>query len=224
MKYVLYLLLISSALIGQDDCATYFDFTEGREWTIGNYNKKGKLQSTVKYLISKVSQSGGVWTASLATELKDKKGEILSNAEYDVVCEDGLFKVDLTALLSPDIFKGFNDMEMEVNGQEMTIPSNLRIGQELDNASTEIKVTSSGIPIMTTTVEVTDRKVEGQESIEIGGQNFDCTVITAKQLVKAGFMKRPLTTKDFIAEGFGVVRSEWYDKRGKLDGYTQLIP
>jgi hypothetical protein len=211
-------------MIGQDDCATYFDFSEGRAWTIGNYDKKGKLQSTVKYVMSKVSQTDGVWSARLATELKDKKGEVLSNAEYEVVCEDGLFKVDLAALLSPDIFKGFNDMEMEVNGQEMVIPSNLKVGQALQDARTEIKVTSSGIPIMTTTVEVTDRRVEGKESIEIGGKGFDCTVVTAQQLVKAGFMKRPLTTKDFIAEGFGVVRSEWYDKRGKLDGYTELIP
>ena len=56
--------------------------------------------------------------------------------------------------------------------------------------------------------------------MEVPAGSYECFQIEAKQTVKAGILNREYQVKDFFSEGIGQVRSEIYNKKGKLESYT----
>lgn len=187
-----------------------------------SYNRKDKFESMVKYRVLSVSRENGIVRATMLSEVFDKKRKPLMEMNYDVTCEDGIFSADLSAMLNPNFTKGFQDMDMQVSGEVLTLPNQLEVGNELPDANTTIKVEAGGIQVMSTTVGITDRKVTGRLLMEVPAGSYECFQIEAKQTVKAGILNREYQVKDFFSEGIGQVRSEIYNKKGKLESYTVL--
>ena len=71
------------------------------------------------------------------------------------------------------------------------------------------------------TIYVTDRAVEARESLTTSAGTFDCIKITQKETTKM-IVKIQATSKEWYAENIGMVRSESYNKKGKLTGYSVL--
>ena len=69
---------------------------------------------------------------------------------------------------------------------------------------------------------ITDREVLGKESVTTPAGTFDCYIITQSTHIKSMAANQKRTTKQWIAEGVGVVKSEDYNKKGKLDGTSVL--
>ena len=69
---------------------------------------------------------------------------------------------------------------------------------------------------------ITDREVVGKETLTTPAGTFECFVISQSNVSKGmtGTIKR--TSKQWIAAGVGVVKTEDYKKNGKLDGYSLL--
>lgn len=74
---------------------------------------------------------------------------------------------------------------------------------------------------MNMTMEMVDRKVEGKESLTTSAGTFDCYVISYTTEMKMG-LNTMFKNKEWIAEGVGMVKSENYNKNGKLMGYSEL--
>ena len=70
-------------------------------------------------------------------------------------------------------------------------------------------------------VETTDRKVIGKETITTPAGSFNCFVITSTTDMKMGMSQRS-TSKQWITEKVGTVKSENYDKNGKISGSSLL--
>ena len=66
-----------------------------------------------------------------------------------------------------------------------------------------------------------DRKVEKREDITTSAGTFNCIVIS--QTISTKMMVRiKASSKECYAENVGMVRSESYNKKGKLLGYSEL--
>lgn len=223
MLIALIMTLFTGSLTSQSDaCTPFFVFKEGTHWTMEAFNKKDKFENRITYKIIRVDHSGPKVTAQVSSTMYDKKEKLLFEMDYEVSCTDGVYSVDLSSVLSPAITRGFQGMEMEIEGQELTLPPDLEKGQELADANTEITVRSSGIQLMSTRVEMSDRKVTDQTAMTVPAGSFDCFEIKSQQAVKAGFVNKEYEVVDYYSPGVGMVRTETYDKKGKLDSYMVL--
>lgn len=212
----LLLFLFIGTLNAQNTCSIYYPFEEGTSFQITNYNKKGKTEAIINYSISNVTET----TATFNTEILDKKGKKITTSNYDIICENDLVSIDFKSMMSPDLFSQYKDIDMDFEGTNIELPNNLSVGQTLKDAEMNMTMNMSGIK-MNLSINMVNRKVEGEESVTTPAGTFDCYVITYDTEMKMG-LKRIGRNKEWIAKGVGLVKSENYNKKGKLISYSEL--
>ena len=209
-------LFIITIGFGQNSCSKYYPFTEGTTFQITSYDKKGKKSSVVDYEIANVTNN----TATFNTKVYDDKGKEIVTSNYNITCENDAVSIDFNSMMSPELFSQYKDMEMDVTGTNIEIPNNLSVGQDLKDADMLMTLNMAGMN-MKMTMNLINRKVESKESITTSAGTFDCYVISYTSEFKMG-IKQTFMAKDWIAEGVGVVKSESFNKNGKLMGYSEL--
>ena len=70
-------------------------------------------------------------------------------------------------------------------------------------------------------INITNRKIEGKETITTPAGSYDCFKMTY-DIESKTVMTVKMKGIDWFAENVGTVRSESLDKNGKLQGYTVL--
>ena len=120
-----------------------------------------------------------------------------------------------------DFAQQIKDMEISISGNGIEIPPVLTEGMALSDGTTEMKMGSKGMTFMNMKFDVKNRKVEKKESITTAAGTFDCYKITYDMDMKVIF-KRAVSVKQWFAEGVGLVKSESYNKKGELEGSTEL--
>ena len=209
-----------------DDCTAFFPMDEGQTFEITHYDKKDKIVSRTEYeVIGKILIDNGI-SSTIKMKSYDKKDKDLMDSEFNVSCEGGIFKVDIRSLMSGaqlQQMSSMNNMDVSVETDDLEIPSNLSVGDKLDDGSLRMEVNTEGgaMTMMSMTTNVTNRKVVGQEKMTTPAGTFDCYVITSDVQSKMSFMNFQLSTKDWIAKDVGLVKSESY-RKGKLEGYSLL--
>ena len=75
---------------------------------------------------------------------------------------------------------------------------------------------------MTLTVDLTNRQIVAHETIETPAGSFKCIKYSYDAFSKMGFIKMNSSGIEWYSAALGTIRSESYDKKGKLTGYTVL--
>lgn len=207
--------------VSAQDCTAFFPMEEGSVREMTSYDKKDKVTGTVIQTVKEVREDGDKMEIVVEVETLDKKGEQISMGELMFVCEEGVFKVDMRNYLDPSAMQGMEDMELVVDATDLIMPSELSAGMELPDGSIEMSASTSGMTMMNFRTYVTNRKVEGTETISTPAGTFDCYKISQDVEVKT-IMSIKASSIEWVAEGVGVVKSESYNKNGKLNGYTLL--
>jgi len=223
MKKQVFVLLaiIGASITGfSQDCSAFYPFEEGVSFQVTNYNKKGKVVAVTNHTVNSIVTSGDAATATINSVVKDKKGEVLTDGEYEIICEGNEVSIDVKSLMNPTMFDQFEGMETNISGTNVVIPSNLSIGQKLPDASMTMDIDMGGIN-MSMTVLMTDRTVDGEETITTPAGSFECFVINYTSNIKMG-MNRTGKAKQWLAKGVGMVKQEDYNKKGKLTGTSLL--
>lgn len=219
MRTVLTILfsLSLTVIVAQSDCSTYFLFAEGATFEYSYYDKKDRLQATSTQAIQEVSTDNGVLSALVTTSMTDDKGKETINGEYTVECDEGTFKMDMSRMIPQESMAalGGGEAEMEMSGDGFRLPENLSVGEELPDSKNTISV-DAGVMNMNMTMELRDQKVEAKETVTTPAGTFDCIRFSYTTYTKMAFVKNESRTVNWYAEGVGTVKSESYDKRGKL--------
>lgn len=218
---ILAVLFIVSGMQAQFDCSKFYPFSEGAISTLTMYNGKMKEQGKVEYEVVSISNSGGETIASMKNRLYDKKGKEISESEYDAICTDGMVSIDFKSLMRPGMLDAYGDIDAEVTGTNLNIPNNLSVGQTLDDAEMLVTISMGGMEMKMRTA-IVDREVVGKESITVPAGTYECYVITQTMEFKSMASNMKRGSKQWLAEGIGVVKSEDYNKKGKLDGVSIL--
>jgi len=209
------LLYFSTASMAQNGCSKFYPFSEGASSQLTMYDKKGKMSAMVEYTVGSVASTAEGDTATMTQNLIDDKGNLISTTNYDVLCKEGLVSIDFNSLSRPEMLQAFQDAETEVTGTNIDLPNDLSVGQELPDGGINISINMSGIN-MNMKIDIVDRKVIGEETITTPAGTFDCYVITSTTKMKMG-TNMTRHSKQWIAEGVGVVKMEDYKKNMKLD-------
>lgn len=227
MKNKWFLLLMgifsTAVLLAQNNCEAFFPFKAGVTMEYTLYGKKDKVETVAVHRVKELGATadGGV-KAEVETSVSDDKGKKIIDGVYSARCKDNVLYMDLTRLLPPQLMQTMGQMEATMEGEGLAFPSNLQVGQSLPDASTTIKMNGSGLGnLMNMTISVTDRKVESKESVTTPAGTFDCYKITSTTYVKS-IIGQTTRSAEWFAKDVGVVKSEFYDKKGNMDGYMLL--
>jgi len=221
IKTILLLFAIIGTTYAQTDCKPYAPTNKGATWEITNYNAKGKIQGKINYELVDKIVSGNDITFKIKSAAQDKKGKEVYINEFEAVCKDGKFDFGMAFKMDGNQLKSYENMDIQVDASKFEIPDmDAEPGTKLDDGSLEINIESGPIP-MKMTILITDRKVEQRENISTTAGTFDCIVLTQTISTKM-MIKITASSKEWYAENVGMVRSESYNKKGKLMGYSEL--
>lgn len=208
--------LIHFSSFSQSSCKAYYPFEEGTKFEITNYNKKGKKEGVVNYEVSSINNN----VATIKTIIFDNKDKEITTTSYQIMCDGNKISIDFKSLMNPDMFKQYKDMEMDITGTNVELPNNLQVGQSLKDANMNMVIDMGGIK-MNMSIDMLNRKVDNKEFVTTPAGTFNCFALSYDNEMKMG-MKMTFKIKEWIAEGVGVVKSESYNKNGKLMGYSEL--
>jgi len=199
----------------------FYQLKEGTVIEMENYDKKEKFQSRSETQVTQYQTTPTGFIATIAYKMLDKKEKLISEGDYKLECDNGIIKIDMSSFIPAESMTAFKDMEVEVDMDQMLYPANLSAGQSLDDASIKINTNNGPIP-MSMDMDITNRKVEGKESITTPAGTFECYKISYDMFSKMSFVKMNFKNVEYLSEKSGVVKTESYKSNGSLMSYTVL--
>lgn len=216
------------------NCDEYIWFKEGATMSFQTTSGSGKKQEVInsKMLVKKVYNENG----KQISEVNLSAGE---GMEMDLryLCSGNNLYVDMGAAMKQAMMKAgqdnpqanavMNDMEMGFGDGFMDIPKNMYPGQKLKDVNFTMKTKASGTE-MTIISNLTERKVGAKEKVTTPAGTFDCMPVSGvrKSTMKVMGMNRnmgkPTTETIWYSPGIGMVKSENYDEKGKLESSQVL--
>lgn len=215
--FLLAAMLGSAFILQAQDCTFYFPVKKGTTTEMKSYSGKDKLTGSSKSKV--IEQSAD--KVKFSSEVFDDKGKSLSSGEYEVQCKNGEYVIDMNSFLKGIDKSAYKDMDVKIEASEMTIPAKLTAGQKLNDGQVTMKVSNQFMTIVNMTVKILNRQVVSFEDITTPAGTFKCAKITYDVEMKMMGTTRTKVT-EWLSEKVGVVRSETYDQKGKLAGYTVL--
>ena len=201
-------------------CNHYFNVKEGTNWTLSNYDAKGKLQSKTIQKVSAYKETSNGFEATFNITSVDKKGEQTMLGSSTIVCDNGIIYFDMNDMFPKEQLQAMESFEMTVDGTNLELPANLKVGQELKDAEVNLHIDASPMQ-MNFKINITERKVLAEEHLNTPAGEFDCFKITQKVFMKT-IGKMETSSIEWYAKGVGMVKSESYNKKGKMMGYSLL--
>jgi hypothetical protein len=215
--------IASSNRLQAQGCTFYFPSSEGTEIELEHFDKKENSSGITRYkVLKKVVEGDDIKELVVDTEIIIPDSEYQYKRELSMKCEDGRFSIDMESYLSGMNFDAYQDMDMVVESESMYYPASFREGEYLNDGWVSVKISKQDFTIITIRVDITERKYEGMEEITTPAGTFNCHKISYNSLSKTGFVTVKGSAIEWFAENVGVVRSETFNKKGKLEGYSQL--
>jgi hypothetical protein len=215
------MMFITTSIFSQS-CSKFYPFSKGANMQITTYGNNNRIAAIGEYTVKNISTISNTETAIMTSVMKDKKGNILTESNYELNCNGDSVSIDFKSMMSPQIVSQFKDMKTEITGTNLVIPNNLSVGQTLPNASIELKINMSGIN-MDMATHIKNREVIGKETITTPAGIFDCYVISYNIDLNTNMgMSQSNSAKQWIAEGVGMVKQEDYNKKGEITSSSLL--
>ena len=204
------------------DCKVFIPSQEGAEYVTTSYNKRDKPETIMRRKLTKVETSGDQTIFHIHQVITNKKGKKPMENSYQFKCNGGVFYVDMKMFLNQPQMKAYQEMEMTVDADDLEMPKDGTAGQMLKDGKVTAKV-EMGMPI-TIDVSITNRKVDGEESVTTPAGTFNCIKISEDMETKIAFAKINYRTVTWYAENHGVIKQETYNskKPDKRTGYSLL--
>ncbi len=223
IKNLLALVFVSffSLALAAQDCRMYFPQKTGAVREMTNYDKKDKMTGRMVQEIVDKDVSNGDISLTVETLIFDEDNEELNRSTITIGCSGGVFKIDMKNYLG-EMLEAYESMEIEMQGDNLLIPGKLSVGDELPDGNINIQVRSSGITMVNMDVTIENRKVEAKEEVTTEAGTFDCYKISYDTVSKTKMITVSTSGIEWMAPDVGAVKSESYNKKGKLTGYSLL--
>lgn len=225
MQKLIYLFfLICGSFVVKAQCNEFYQFSEGSEWELETYNAKGKVTGKNHQKVTSLEKTSTGYNATINSVFYNEKEKETMKGDLSFKCENGTMYIDMRNFISQEQLEAFKSYEMKVEAENLEMPGKLSVGQTLKDGS--VNITADGAPLPTSlNMKITERKVVAKETITTPAGTFECYKITSNiaTTTQMGIkMNLNFSAIDWIALKVGAVKSESYNKSGKLMGYTIL--
>ncbi len=224
MKKIMYfiaVLLFGFIKTFSQNCESYYPVNVGVTWEITNYDTKNKVESIQRSKIISSEHSKGGLLVTIEVTSFDAKEKQTSKQTFTTFCENGKFTIDMKAFMNPESMQS-GDVQFQFEASDMEIPAGLKTGQKLPDAWLKISMQMEGMPAMNVqTINIVNRMVEGFESMTTPAGYFECVKMSQDTEIKSMFTMK-MKSVTWYSLNVGIVKSETYDNKGKLQGYSIL--
>lgn len=210
-KFILPILLFTFYYSFSQNCTDYYYFQNNKTIEISIANKKGKESGKLVYTISNVITNGSVTSSTLNSEFLDKNGKSSSKAVNNLRCENGIVKMDMKMFIPSAQMEQMGEMSATGTTSYLEYPSTMKEGDALKDASFSMDFKSTSGIGGHISMDMTNRKVIGKESVTTPGGTWDCYKIAyhSKMIFKMGIsIPMNFDVTEWFAPGFGVVKTE----------------
>jgi hypothetical protein len=208
--FAVFIGLFTNTSLGQD-CSTYYFLQKNKTIEMTIYNKKGDANGKQVYTVSNVSNSGGNTSATVNSELFDKKGKSIAQGHSEIACNGGIVMIDMTMQLPQQQQEQFAKADVKADKIYIEYPANMKVGDHLKDATLDMNIDNQGMK-QNVNMVTTDRTVVGKESITTSAGTWDCYKITYKSkiTIKTMGIGMPFNFEgtEWFAPGFGIVKTE----------------
>jgi hypothetical protein len=212
MKQVFLLLLPFTSLTAfTQDCADYYYLQNNKTIEITISTKKGKETGKNIYIISNVVKTGGTTTATVNSEFLDSKGKSISRATNNIKCTGGVLMMDMKMFISPAQQEQMGQAAATASNVYLEYPATMKEGDMLKDGIFNMDFKSQAGLASSVSVNITNRKVEGKETITTPGGTWECFRISLhSKIVIKMLVSIPINADvtEWYAPGFGVVKTE----------------
>lgn len=219
---IVFLSFVSLTLSAQDACNTFFLFENGVEFEYQTLDKKGKVESTSIQKVESIARDGDKTTANLEITLKDKKGKETYSGPSTITCDGKSIYFDISDMMPQNVSNVAGTGEVRMEGDGFLLPNNLKAGDKLPDSKNTV-VVEVGPMTMTSEFEMTNFQVFGKEKITTPAGTFDAMKISYDNYAKVMMAKVEGSTVTWFAKGVGTIKTETYDKNGKLISTQELV-
>ena len=178
-----------------------------------------KLGNRSRTIVS-VKRIGSYNEITLRSETTDSRNNT-SSMEYTAKCDGNTFSMSMKSLVPSTMQKSMGGGQMTIDANDLNIPNSLSIGQKLNDGNVTLTM-AVGSMNMKTIINIINRIVTGKESITTPAGTFSCYKIEYDLVTTAMNMKIIGKVKQWVAKGTGTVKSENYNDKGELTGYSEL--
>jgi len=203
-----------------DNNEPYYALKKGTRIEYTVYNGNGKVQGYNKQEITNITRSSNSVEAVVSGTQTDDKGKVQNSATVSLRYNNGNIYVNLLEMMP---VQGLENAEIDANlsGNDMIIPSKLTPGQILPDAEATFKMKISdgndAADLPPLVFNIFNRRAVRAENVDTPVGKFVCFKIV--QTIEADYPLIGLqqaTGITWIGKGMGVVKSESYDAKGKL--------
>ncbi len=195
----------------------------GYEMTM--YDSKDKATATMTYTFKNVRQEGASTVVDVDMLMTSSKGKTMPVSTIHYTCNGNEVVVDMAGMgggASP-----MKDMEMKIVNNNISFPKTLSENTKLTDGTLETEAGNNGTTLMKMNIAVTNRKVEGKQSLTTPAGTFTVYKITSDIAMENRVMGMPIRNQMHSAsyranDVLYDIRTENFDKNGKLSSYSML--
>ncbi|MBD2703013.1 hypothetical protein IC229_20370 [Spirosoma sp. BT702] len=229
MRTLFVALLLTVAVLRNglaQDCLG-FTFKKGASFEMSTFSAKDKPTGKIQYEVKDVKKEGPSTIIDMMAVFQDDKGNQRPPFNIRYTCTGNELIADMSGMMQAMQTTAMKDAEMKMKANKLVYPGKFSVGQKLSDGQMEVEMVSSGSTMMTMNMVMTNRQVEGQESLTTPAGTFSTYKITSDTSFESRVMGIPIRnsmkTVSYRAENQILdVKAETYNKNGKLMGYTLL--
>lgn len=214
---IAFLLFAGSALT--QDCSNYYYLQNNKTVEMTISNKNGKESGKMIYTVSDSKNKGSTTTATINSEFIDAKGKSITKATNNVKCVNGVMQMDMKVFIPAGQQGQIKSGTANASDVYLEYPATMNIGDQLKDGLLNMDYESTSGLKSSIEISITERKVEGKESVTTPGGTWECYKITSNNKItsRIGGIGIPIkmNVTEWYAPGFGIVKTE--SKTGKTE-------
>lgn len=208
------------------NCNFYIPLQENKGAVYNNYDADGNLQGSQEMKILKVATHSDYIEATINSKQFDSNKKLIHQGDFGVKCADNKIIIDIQSILDPTMIDGFEGMEISMETDNIVMPADLSVGQQLPDARVNMKVSAGGMTITDLTFTLKERKVLSKEKVNVPAGNFEAYKIAYDFIIETKAMgmdsKMVFKNIEYHSKDIGMVKSETYDQEDEKISYTVL--
>ena len=218
MKKTLFIIFLVVTVIGSIPAQDgFFPSKQGITLLYANLNAKGKVDMYTRQNVTRVEGSGDNMSITYLSMVLDSKKipQTMAPISSTITVTNGVVELDMKSLAAPATLS-----YVTVEGDRIRIPSTLSPGDKLADA--HYIMTINMVVRIRTEISITEHECLAIEDVTVPAGTFKCHKMT--QTSAATAMRKTIITKTltWYAPGIGMVKSETYNDKGKLQNSSLL--
>lgn len=146
MKKVLALLFVLnvSIVLYAQDCHNSYYLQNNKTVEMSLYDKKGDITGKLLYTIADVKTSNSLTTATVQSQMFDKKGRTIAKGNSVMKCNGGIMMIDMKMIMPTPQAEQFSQANLKTDNFYIEYPVSMSKGDQLKEGTLSMDMDNNG--------------------------------------------------------------------------------